>query len=111
MLPSVDVQRGEPASSQLLPVVVIDPGRTELGAGDPEKLAVPREGSRFEVDTDLPTQSADAAAIDRDEADAAVAADGNVVPPAGVRGPERRDHAPRLQLDARVELPARRRSR
>src|SRR2546423_4356809 len=68
--PVGDVQRGEPATSQLLPVVVIDPGRTELRAGNPEKLAVPRERGRFEVDADLPAHSADTAAIDRDEADA-----------------------------------------
>ena len=37
--PVGEVQRGEPAAAQLLPVVVIDPGDAEIGAGDPETLA------------------------------------------------------------------------
>jgi hypothetical protein len=101
--PVGDVQRGEPATPQLLPVVVVDARRTELGAGDPDVLSIPDDRGRLAVNADLPAHSSDRAAIDRDEGDAAVPPDGDAVVPACGHGSERRDHAPRLQLDVRVQ--------
>src|SRR5262249_7692688 len=44
------IERSEPTPAQLLPVVVVDPGGTELGPGGPEDAPVPDERGGFEVD-------------------------------------------------------------
>src|SRR5207302_4361048 len=54
------VERGEAATAQRFPVVVVDRVRHAVGAGHPHERAVPEDDPRLEVDVDGPPRGTEA---------------------------------------------------